>query len=132
MPLIASAANQSSFFPFTEKTPKQLAKDLIAIATASPACVWQHPFGRSLMRESYSLSETNLLLLPSARMLVYSYAFSILTVRFLVAASGNNSIYGLSAASQLSNYFPAPYLLFNQKRRPKRSEGPRMFLAGIQ
>jgi hypothetical protein len=32
-----------------------------------------------------------LLLLPSARILFYPYAFSISTVGFLVAASGNNS-----------------------------------------
>jgi hypothetical protein len=34
---------------------------------------------------------TNLLLLPAARNLFYSYAFGILTKGFLVAASGSNS-----------------------------------------
>ena len=39
---------------------------------------------------NYQLT-TNLLLPPSARRLFYPYAFGILAVRFLVAASGSNS-----------------------------------------
>jgi hypothetical protein len=41
-----------------------------------------------------------LLLLPSARILFYWYAFGISAYRFLVAASGSTSNYDLSAAPQ--------------------------------
>jgi len=80
------------FFP-SAKTSSQLAKGLIANCECLARTHLVSSLDRTLVRESYSLNEIDLLVLPPVRpsFLLTSSLRSCVILKFLIAASGSNS-----------------------------------------